>query len=119
MKNNPGREGEKDKGVFGRLSDLNICSVHHGKYVHLSAPNWTHKRSAQEAEDHLYVSGGWGGVGGAHQDRKKGEEEGWEGRRVSKPATGRLTIALGIWEGGMQLPLCDWLTDGSKKESLS
>lgn len=64
--------------MFGRLSDLNICSVHQGKYVwlHLSVPNWTHKRSEQEAENHLYVSGGASGQegGGVGLGRSKGEQ---------------------------------------------
>lgn len=56
---------------------------------------------------------------GGHQKRK--EEEALEGRRVSKPATGRLTIVLWMgWrllgEGGLQLPPGDWLTDGKKKK---
>ncbi|KAJ4946264.1 hypothetical protein JOQ06_023932, partial [Pogonophryne albipinna] len=40
--------------------------------------------------------------GGGHLERK--DEEGFEGRRVSKPAIGRLTIVLGngwrLWGGG-------------------
>lgn len=60
---------------------------------------------------------GWGG----HHESK--EEEGSEGRRVSKPATGRLTIVLGMGlklceEGGLLLPHRDWLTDGKKRKSF-
>lgn len=54
-----------------------------------------------------------------HQDRKKWVGGGAGLGRSKGEQTGRLTIALGILEGGVQLPLCDWLTDVRKKESLS
>lgn len=93
----------------GCLSDLNICSVLREQEQFSGTSRSPVSLKGQPSfEDHLSVSGRGG--------RKKGEEEeSWEGRRVSKPATGRLTIALGILEGGMQLPLCDWLTDARKK----
>lgn len=66
--------------MFGHLADLNICSVHQGKYawVNLAVPNWTHKGSEQEAEDNQYVSVGEGERG--NEDRKGGGGR----RRVGK-----------------------------------